>query len=340
MQHEPAAETVQLSLEEVRRLAGDVFRANGVDGADILANVITRTERDGPVSHGLAMLPNYVSSLRCGWVDGRAGHVCDSPAPGVLSVDGGNGFAQIAIARLRDQLAERARAQGIAVLSLRNAHHIGALRTDVEPLAERGLVAIAMSSSRLWLVPWQGERPAYGTNPMAFAAPCEGRPPVVWDQASSAIAISDIRLSAVEGRTLRETAGLDSDGKPTDDAAEIMRTGRLLPFGRHKGSSIAFMIEVLAAALTGRNFAIEDRSGDVPGAASGNGGQMIIAIDPRKTYGEDFPKRLEPLLDAVAGNGEARVPGDGRLARREQTVANGVSVNRELIDRLDDFVKK
>ncbi len=170
---------------------------------------------------------------------------------------------------------------------------------------------------------------------MAFACPAEGRAPIVWDQASSAVAMTDIRLAAEAGESLREEAGLDTAGQPTGDAGEIMKTGRLLPFGRHKGSSIALMVEILAAALTGGAYAIEDKSREVPGAASSRGGQMVIALDPEKLYGSGFPARLEPLVAAFAANEQARIPGDGRLARRERANAQGKKVARSLYERVE-----
>jgi delta1-piperideine-2-carboxylate reductase len=332
---------VVMSCEDIHSLAKRVLLANTVSAAsaEILAQVIMKAERDGPPSHGLAMLPKYVSSLRCGWVDGQANYITSSPAPGVVSVDGNNGFAQIPITQCRERLVETAQKQGIAVLAVRNAHHIGALRGDVEALADLGVIAIAMSGSRPWLVPWQGEEPLFGTNPMAFACPCQDRAPIVWDQASSAIAVSDIRMAAEAGKQLPEVAGLDSNGQPTCDAGEIMKTGRLLPFGRHKGTAIALMVEIMAVALTGSAFAIEDRSGEFPGASSSRSGQLVIAIDPQQIYGNNFPQRIQPIIDAIAANGEARIPGDGRLARRRRALTNGVPIDRSLYDNLQELSK-
>ena len=54
----------------------------------------------------------------------------------------------------------------------------------------------------------------------------------------------------------------------------------IFPFGGHKGSSIAFMIEILAGALTGGPFGFEDRSHEYPGAETPKAGQTVILIDP------------------------------------------------------------
>jgi len=61
----------------------------------------------------------------------------------------------------------------------------------------------------------------------------------------------------------------------------VLDSGSILPFGGHKGSSIAFMIEIIAGALTGGPFGFEDRSHEYPGAQTPTAGQTVILIDPR-----------------------------------------------------------
>jgi delta1-piperideine-2-carboxylate reductase len=119
-----------------------------------------------------------VEILRSGWVDGFAKAAVVDKSTGLVLADGGNGFAQIAYAAARGLLIEKARRHDVAMLAIRNAHHFCALWPDVEPLAERGLVAIAFVNSRSYVVPAGGRTRLYGTNPMAFACPRRGGPPM------------------------------------------------------------------------------------------------------------------------------------------------------------------
>ena len=63
----------------------------------------------------------------------------------------------------------------------------------------------------------------YCTNPIAFAAPGEGRPALVIDQSSSATAFVKIREAAARGETLPEGWAIDADGAPTTDPCERLR---------------------------------------------------------------------------------------------------------------------
>ena len=46
------------------------------------------------------------------------------------------------------------------------------------------------------MVVWDGKRKVLGTSPMGFACPRAGKPPLVWDQASSVMAQGDVLLAA------------------------------------------------------------------------------------------------------------------------------------------------
>ena len=61
-----------------------------------------------------------------------------------------------------------------AIATCANCHHLGGLRFDTEPLAEAGLVALAVINSLSMVVPQGGVRPLFVTNPMSFACPREG----------------------------------------------------------------------------------------------------------------------------------------------------------------------
>ena len=325
-----------LTLTEAYDLACSIFEKSGINknSARILGRRIQVAERQGPASHGFAMLPNYVSSVRCGWANGDAHPHWEKLNPSVLSVDGDNGFAPIALSACDEEFREMVRHSGIASLCIFNAHHIAALRSDVEPFADEGLVAITCITTRCWMAPWGGDNKMLGTNPMAFACPRKGKPPIVWDQASSVIAISDVRMAAERGESFDRLVGIDPDGRATNDAALAMENQTMLPFGEHKGTAIALMIEVLAGALTKGRFSFEDMSPQTSGAASANGGQMLIGIDPSVLYGEGFAERLEPLLAAFESNSPARIPGDGRFARQTKAENEGVGVSDDLWNKL------
>jgi len=73
------------------------------------------------------------------------------------------------------------------------------------------------------------------------------------------MAQGEVLLAAARGKRLPDGVALDAEGNPTTDPRAMLDGGSALPFAGYKGSSIAFMIEVLAGALTGGCFGFEDR---------------------------------------------------------------------------------
>jgi len=325
-----------VSLDRLGELLTRILRASGMSpgNADVIAGRIVAAERDGAKGHGLLRLPGYIASLKSGWVDGHATPTVEDTAPGVVAVDAQNGFAQIALAAGHAPLLAKARANGVAALLIRNSHHFSALWPDVEPIAEAGFVALAFVNARSRVVPHGGRQKLFGTNPMAFACPRRAGPPLVWDQASSVRAQGDVLLAAKHGETLPPGIGFDAAGAPTTDPNAILDGGALATFGGHKGSSIALMVELMAAALTGGRFGFEDAAAALPGAQTSNAGECILAIDPRRVAGDAFVDRVEELLLRLTENGDARLPGDRRHAHRRDAVISGVRLAQKDYDEL------
>jgi len=326
---------------EVVALAIGVLRSAGVpaDSAELLGNIVACAERDGTHSHGLARLPDYVASIRSGWLRPDAQPTIQDASPGLLLVDAANGFTQVAARAAQGQLLEKVRYAGIAALCLRNGHHIGPLWTDVEPLAELGFLALTCVNSRARLVPAGGREKLFGSNAMAFASPGSDGLPLVWDQSSSVMSLGDIKLAAAKEENLSEGVGADANGNPTTDPRAILAGGSLRPFGGHKGSAIALMVEVLAAGLSGGNFGFEDESAAYPSAASSNAGQFLVVIDPVRTAGAGFTAHVDKICQRLRGDADARVPGDRRRRRRAENLRQGIPVSEATLEALQRLIR-
>jgi delta1-piperideine-2-carboxylate reductase len=186
-----------------------------------------------------------------------------------------------------------------------------------------------MVNSMASVVPHGGHRKVFGTNPLGFAAPRRNGDPLVFDQASSAIAHGDVQIAAREGHDLPAGYGVDSSGVPTTDPKAVLDGGALLPFGGYKGSSIAMMMEIMAAALAGGNFSFEVDLSTHPGAATPHSAQTIIVIDPTIGASGDFVERVEVLVEELRAAGQERLPGDRRYANRREAMALGVALTEE-----------
>jgi len=335
----PTVATAFISFTELVGLLQRIFVRHGTspDVAAILAHNCASAERDGAHSHGIFRIPGYLSTLASGWVNGAAVPMVSDVASGFVRVDAGNGFAQPALAAARALLVSKARSAGIALLAIHNSHHFAALWPDVEPFAEEGLVALSVVNSMTCVVPHGADRPLFGTNPIAFAAPQADGAPIVFDLATSAIAHGDVQIAARNGERLPPGMGVDSLGQPTQDPKAILEGGALLPFGGHKGSALSMMVELLAAALTGGHFSFEFNWAEHPGARTPWTGQLLIVIDPSKTAGQSFAERSHELVRQMHAVGLRRLPGDRRHRARAKSLETGIELQARELRQLQEW---
>ncbi|WP_082443114.1 MULTISPECIES: Ldh family oxidoreductase [unclassified Sphingomonas] len=318
-----------MTLAELRTIARAKLRAVGLaDGhADAVAETMVAGERDGCASHGIYRLLVAANSVAAGVVVPDAVPVVSEPARALVRVDGGGGFAQLAIARGLPLLLDKARAGGIAALALTNVVHFAALWPEVEAIAEAGLVALAVTPSHAWVAPAGGTRPVFGTNPIAFGWPRAGKPPFVFDFATSAVARGEIELHRRAGKPVPDDWGYDADGNATTDAQAVL-AGAMRTFGGHKGSALAAMVELLAGPLIGDMTSAESIAADKARGGSPIGGELVIAIDPAGFLGDavaDHMARAETLFAAIEEQG-ARLPSARRYAARKVSLRDGVRI--------------
>jgi delta1-piperideine-2-carboxylate reductase len=248
----------------------------------------------------------------------------------VVKIDGRGGFAPLVMKAARDALAPLARGQGIAAATLVNVHHFSALWVDVEPLVETGLAAMCFTAYMPSVAPAGARKPFFGTNPMAFGWPRADGGTLIFDQASAAMARGEIMIAAREGHAVPPGTGIDKAGNPTTDPKDILQ-GAQLPFGGYKGSSLAMMVELLAAGLIGQPFSFEAGEEDNRDGGPPRGGVLLLAMDPQK-FGdaEGWLQHSESFLQRLSGLDDVRLPGARRAANRARIAREGATLPAKL----------
>ncbi|MBV9567332.1 MAG: Ldh family oxidoreductase [Hyphomicrobiales bacterium] len=325
-----------LTLATLEARVTEAFACAGASRANALsvAHALVAAEADGLQGHGLTRLASYLEMLRSGKVDGLAVPRSMRPRPAVLAVDAARGFAFPAIDLAIGELPAIAREQGIGVAPIRRSNHCGVAGHHAERLAEEGLVVLVFANTPSAIAPWGGSEPAFGTNPIAFAAPLSGRAPAVVDLSVSKVARGNIIAAKRKGEPIPRGWALDAQGRETTDPDAAL-AGTMVPMADAKGAALAFMVEVLAACLVGANLAFEastffDGKGPPPET-----GQLIIAVDPAGFGHARFSERMAALCARIEAQEGARLPGARRLALREAARRDGIAVGAETMKLLE-----
>ncbi len=284
------------------------------------------------------MIPSYLRNLGAGKaVANQPGRVV-SDSGSIIVYDGERGYGQI-VARNATLLGiERARRDGVAVVALRNAHHIGRVGTYGEMCAGAGLVSISfvnITDQRPAVAPWRGGDARFGTNPVTIAMPGPSPDrPIIADMATSRIAMGKVRVARNKGESIAPDTLLDSDGNPTSDPQVMYRRprGSLLTFGEHKGYALAFICEMLAGAVTGSGTMRPERQD----AESVTNGMLTIVIDPARIVDRAWMMdEIAAMAAYITASPPRRadqpvlIPGDPERANRAARLKSGVPIDDE-----------
>ena len=320
---------IEMTVAEIHQLATDVLRANGCDeaNAEAIANTVSTAERDGSESHGLFRIPGYVNSMRSGKVNGKANPQPEVVTPAIIRMQGDNGYTPLAIERGIPELANAAKALGIAAMPIVNTYHFAALWPETEGLADHGLVGMAFTAYKPKVAPAGAKQALFGTNPISVAWPRPGKSPWVFDMATSSRALGDIQIAARDGHEVPIGTGLDAEGNPTTDPAKIANGGVILPFGGHKGSAIATMVELFAAGLTGEQFSFEAGESDIEDGGPARGGELLLAMSPNLIAGSDWESHCESFFTCLSDLDGVRLPGQRRHHNRQDTGTRKINAN-------------
>jgi len=330
-------DSLYFSFDELLQLAERVARHVGLgeDHARAIAKVVVGGQRDACGSHGIYRILSCASAARTGLVNLQARPVLQPAQGAVVRVDAQRGFSPLAFELGLPALVDATRRLGMGALVINQCVHFTALWPEVEAIAAHGLAALAMTPSHAWVAPAGGSKPVFGTNPIAFGWPRPGMDvdavPYVFDFATSAIARGDLELHRRAGTPLPEGAGVDETGAPSTDPLAVAR-GAMLTFGGHKGSALSTMVELMAGVLIGDWTSQDSIAFDAGRGGQPCHGELILAFDPQRFAGEDWPchqARAEQLFASITGQG-ARLPSERRYAARRESERRGIAVPRGL----------
>lgn len=334
-----------VSAEALMALVRAFCASGGSDKreAGLVARNLVDANLAGHDSHGVGILPAYATSMADGWLKANA-HVAVAGDDGaILRLDGNLGYGQAIGGEAMALGIERARAGGVAVVALRMSHHLGRIGAWAELCAGAGLVSVHYVNSggyRPSVVPFGGAEARYTTNPYCTGIPAgEGRPPVILDFATSAIAMGKVRVARNAGTQVREGALVDAQGRPTRDP-EVMYAdprGALMPMGLHKGYGMALVCEALAGALT-------NGGGHLPRRDHGRAiinNMLSVIVDPGAVGDRDFFfGEIGEIVDHVKSSApapgveEVMVPGDPERKARARRAAEGIPIDEQTLEQI------
>ena len=345
LQHAP----VLVDCERLRTLTATVLSAAGFRSEDaaLVAEVLVEADLRGVDSHGVTRLHGYLEMIDAGHVNPQPEVTVERESGGTVLLDGDRGIGIIAARQAMDRAIALSAESGIACVSLRNVSHTGLLGWYTMRAARQGLIGIAMNNGPCMTPPFGGLEPVAATNPISIAAPSGGPHPVALDMATTTVAAGKIRLARKLGQPIPADWGLDRDGQPCTDPAEVIDNGFYQWTGGYKGFGLAMMIEILTGVLSGGLF-----GRDVPTMVAYGQDPLVsngfyVAIDVERFLPlEEFCSRVDRLVEQVREtepideDQPVLVAGDKELGCRETRLEQGIPLSHQVADELDELLDR
>jgi LDH2 family malate/lactate/ureidoglycolate dehydrogenase len=266
--------------------------------------------------------------------------------PGTATIDGDRGLGIMLGAEAMRLAIQKARDNGVGVVTLTNTGHIGAVGYFAMLAAQADMVGVCITCGGTLVVPTFGAEPRVGTNPISFAAPARNLPPLLYDAATSTIAGNKIGLALRVGANILPGWISEPDGTPIMDERPVPDRGHfhLLPLGStremgsHKGYGFALMAEVLAALLSGTLPSMLNPDEDsVVRFKSYFAAYNIAAFTDLDAFKDTLDRVLQTLLDTPPAPGHERViyPGWSEHVEEQERIERGIPLHREVVEWFD-----
>jgi 3-dehydro-L-gulonate 2-dehydrogenase len=305
--------------------------------AALCARLFAEASRDGVASHGLNRFPQFLESIRKGHVKVDAEPIAVARFGALEQWDGQRGPGNLNAHGMMNRAIELSRTYSVGCVALRNTNHWMRGGSYGWQAADAGVAAICWTNTMPNLPSWGATESRLGNNPLVMAVPRqEGH--IVLDMAMSQFSYGKLASYRSKGETLPVPGGYDRRGRITHDPGEVEATGRPLPIGFWKGAGLSFMLDAMAAVLSGGD-AVEQigARGDEYAIS-----QVFIALELERLYPDpgDATQLLDQMIAytcgaAPASDGErVSYPGERTLRTRTENLEMGIPVDTAMWEQL------
>ncbi len=309
-----------MKISQATKLSNDILTKLGFtkEESQLITQNLIEAELVEKKTHGLVRLPAISKKVAAGQMSPTTDEIeIIKENPATLHIDAKHKPGFYALYKSLEIAFEKVAKSGIVAVGLKDLAYASGYIGDYARLAaEKGHVFIGFNNSPGGLVPHGAIENMWGTNPLTISVPTHDIP-VILDMASSQCTWGDLMVAKTEGRNIRQDVAIDSDGNMTIDPAKAMEGG-ILPIAGHKGSGLAFIIELLGGGLSNSR---------VGKATDGGWGSFYILINPAmfrdiNAFKDDVKKAIDELKSTPKAKGVREIffPGEQSYYKRKKNL--------------------
>lgn len=328
---------MRITIKDATNLSNQLLVKLGLtpEESNFVTENLVEAELSGRKTHGFVRLLGFKKSFdnqKFNTAPVKLDVISETPVS--IHLNGNNKLGYAPIYKSLEIAFEKIKISKIVAVGIKDLNVTGYIGAYARLATEKNLIFIGFNNSSGGLVPYGTTKEMWGTNPLTVGVPTNSIP-VILDMASSQITWGDLLVAKNEGKSIKEGVAIDGEGKSTTDPAKAMEGG-LLPFFGHKGSGLAFIVELIAGALTGSRVGSE---------VAGGWGSFYILIDPTlfrplPDFKKDIDTAISELKNAPKAEGftEIYFAGEKSAKLREKQMKDGlVEINDEILKTIKNL---
>ncbi len=334
-----------MKVTKLKSLLIKIFKKKGLNLSDasISAKALVNAEMVGAYGHGLSRLKMYCDRIDKKVINPKPKIKIKKISPSISHIDADNSIGFVAADIGIKKAIDSAKKTGIALVAINNSGHYGLSGYYAQQAVKKNLITMIYTNGPPAIAPHGALKSLFGTNPICFGCPSGSKIPFILDTSISMINRGKIRVAARNKQKIPVGVALDKYGKPTTDSKKALQ-GVQLPIAGHRGSGLAWMVDILSGVLTGSNHAgkVKDPFDDFSGPQ--NVGHLFIAFKSN-LFSSKFNQRIRnnikiiKNLPKIKGVKKISYPGENKFYRYKANIKKNIVINNNVLQDINGLLK-
>lgn len=338
-----AINTISISSEEMREHFTKILLSLDFSPKDakMCADIFTQNSVDGVYSHGVNRFSRFVDYIRKGLIFPKNKPSLKNKIGAIEQWEGALAPGPLNAVFATDRALDIAKESGIGCVALSNTNHWMRGGFYGWHAAKKGHIFIGWTNTTSIMPAWGAADPKLGNNPLVMAIPYHDEA-IVLDMSMSQFSYGAMELAELKNEKLPVTGGYDDEGNLTNDPGAILKSMRTLPIGFWKGSSLSFVLDVLATIISDGLAVHQVAKKEEEISCS----QVFITIDPKKLNGSmDHNKVIDQMIKDLKSSipideeSYIRYPGERAVENRTMNAAKGIPVLLPVWNEIKSFLE-
>jgi LDH2 family malate/lactate/ureidoglycolate dehydrogenase len=335
---------VRVPDKNIRKFAYEVLSAAGVVDkvASATARGLWKASIRGVDSHGIRLLPHYLSELEGGRINPTPEFSFDRTTESTGRFDADHTYGIAAGEHAMEHAIDIAKETGVGHVSVRNSSHCGSMAYFGLMAAKQDMIGHATTHGTANTKTPRSNRPFFGNNPTCVTAPMRDEDPFCFDAAMTPISFNKVKQHRNTGKPLPKGAAANEAGEQTTDPHDATQ---LQYIGDYKGFGLAMSNDILNGLLSGMPVGQDISSMfDDPLSKRRRLGHYFCAIRIDAFVDTDeFKSRLQQLAEMVRDEPRAdeevpvQVPGDPEKKAKRERIQRGVPIPEHNLEQFDEI---